>query len=99
MVPNDYGYGNGPTVYQMVPNGPKLSAIIQHSQKNVNYVPRLSEMALKIKKWSKNANECKIVQKYSVWSSMVPNDPKWSENIDYKLHRMAFITRFNLVLV
>ena len=30
---------------------------------------------------------------------MVPNCPKWSKIIDHKFNRMAFITRFNLVLV
>ena len=30
---------------------------------------------------------------------MVPNGPKWSKKINHKFNRMAFITRFNLVLV
>ena len=50
-------------------------------------------MVLKVKKWSKN------VQYGLKWSSMVPNGPKWSKKINYEFNRMAFITRFNLVLV
>ena len=30
---------------------------------------------------------------------MFPNVPNWSKKIDHKFNRMAFITRFNLVLV
>ena len=30
---------------------------------------------------------------------MVPSGPKWSKTINHKFNRMAFITRFNLVLV
>ena len=50
-------------------------------------------MVLKGKKWSQN------VQYGLKWSSMFPNGPKWSKKIDHKFNRMAFITRFNLVLV
>ena len=50
-------------------------------------------MVLKGKKWSQN------VQYGLKWSSMVPNGPKWSKKIDHKFNRMAFIARFNLVLV
>ena len=50
-------------------------------------------MVLKGKKWSKNV-QCGLK-----WSSMVPNGPKWSTKINHKFNRMAFITRFNLVLV
>ena len=30
---------------------------------------------------------------------MIPNAPKWSWKVDHKFNRMAFITRFSLVLV
>ena len=50
-------------------------------------------MVLKGKKWSQN------VQYGLKWSSMVPNGPKRSKKIYHKFNRMAFITRFNLVLV
>ena len=51
MTPNDskwfqittmakaYGYGNGPTWSQMVPNGPKVSTMIQLSPKWSNMIP------------------------------------------------------------
>ena len=40
--------------------------------------------------------------KYSIWFLMVfngPNGPKWFTKIDHNFNMMAFITRFNLVLV
>ena len=33
------------------------------------------------------------------WSSRFPNDPKWSKQINHKFNMMAFMTRFNPVLV
>ena len=50
-------------------------------------------MVLKGKKWSQN------FQYGLKKSSMFPNGPKWSFKIYHKFHRMAFTTRFNLVVV
>ena len=50
-------------------------------------------MVLKGKKLSPN------VQYGLKWSSRFPNGPKWSKQIDHKFNRMAFMTRFNPVLV
>ena len=59
----------------------------------VKYGPRMSKMVLKGKKWSQNLQ-------YGIkWSSMAPRAPKWSKQIDHTFNGMAFITRFNLVLV
>ena len=36
---------------------------------------------------------------FNKWSSMDFNGPKWSKKIYHKFNRIAFITRFKLVLV
>ena len=54
---------------------------------------RISKMVSMGQKGSQNVQYC------LKWSSMVPNGPTWSKQNDHKFKRMAFINRFNLVLV
>ena len=77
----------------MVLNGPKLSKMIQHSPKWSYMFPECRKLSQREQKWSQN------VQYSLKWSSMFPNGPKWSKKNYHKFNRMAFITRFNLVLV
>ena len=59
----------------------------------VKYGTRMFEMVPKGKKWSQN------FQYGLKWPTMVSNVSKWAKKIGYKFNRMAFLTRFNLVLV
>ena len=82
---------------QTIHNDPTYSKMIK-------YGLRMSEMALKGKKWSKNiqisVNWSQNVQCTLQWSSMVPIGPKWRKTkINHEFNRMAFITKFHLVLV
>ena len=65
------GYGNGPTLSQMVPNDPndpKLSIMIQHIPKWSNMVPECLKWSQRIKNGRKMFN----------MALLVFNGPKWS---------------------
>ena len=89
-----------PKQFKMVPNDPQLSTMTQHSPKWSNMVPDcpiIFKMVLK-KMFPNGKNGSKMfnmVLNGVQCSQMVLNDLK----MDHKFNWIAFITRFNLVLV
>ena len=77
---------------QMISNGPKLSTMIQYFQKWSSMVPKCPRWSLRVKYGPKMFN---MVLNSLQCSQLVLNGLK----NDHKFNRMAFIARFNLVLV
>ena len=67
MVPNDFGSGKWPW-FQMIPNGSKLSTMIQHSAKWSNVFPECLKWSQRVKNGPKISN---TVLNGLHWSQMV----------------------------